>query len=369
MSTQVKLRTKKISQGRISYYLDFWPPISHPDTGLPTRREFLQLYATEKPKTYEDKDHSKKVKALAENIRSNRHLAIAKEEFGFLSKVIKADPPVIKYLEDILEVKKRTTSDSTWMSWRCMIEKAKEVFDGKLTMSQLDGNQCDKLKIGLMESLSQNTAQNYFGKFREAIKKALGDQIITHSPLVNVRPISIIDTKRAFLSLEEVRLLADTKCDVDWIKRAALFTALTGLRFVDVQKLTWADIEHSKELGYYIRFSQRKTLGAETLPISDQAFGYLDERGKPEDKVIKGIARKMGNSENETLRFWIFRAGITKKIRFHDFRHTFATMQLTFGTDIYTVSKMLGHKSVKTTQIYAKVIDAKKKEAVNRIII
>ncbi|MFY0605963.1 MAG: site-specific integrase [Cyclobacteriaceae bacterium] len=367
MSTQVKLRTKKISQGRISYYLDFWPPISHPDTGLPTRREFLKLYAHEKPKSYEDKDHSKKIKALAENIRSSRQLAIAKDEFGFLSKVAKTDPPVIKYLEDILDVKKRTTSDSTWMTWRCMIEKAKEVFNEKLTMSQLDSNHCENLKMSLMESLGQNTAQNYFGKFRESIKKAIGDQLITSNPLANVRPISIIDVKREFLSMEELRRLAAADCDIDWIKRAALFTSLTGLRFVDVQKLTWQDIEHSDELGHYIRFRQRKTLGAETLPISDQAFGFLDKRGKPDDKVFKGISSRMGTAENTILRFWILRAGITKDITFHDFRHTFATMHITNGTDIYTVSKMLGHKSIKTTQIYAKVIDAKKKEAVNRI--
>jgi len=68
-----------------------------------------------------------------------------------------------------------------------------------------------------------------------------------------------------------------------------------------------------------------------------------------------------------TLDRWIKAAGITRKITFHCFRHTFATLQLTNGTDIYTVSKMLGHTNVKTTQIYAKVVDGKKQKATNTI--
>ena len=63
----------------------------------------------------------------------------------------------------------------------------------------------------------------------------------------------------------------------------------------------------------------------------------------------------------------MLKAGITKNITFHCARHTYATLQLTLGTDIYTVSKLLGHKELRTTQIYAKVIDDKKKEAANKI--
>jgi site-specific recombinase XerD len=77
----------------------------------------------------------------------------------------------------------------------------------------------------------------------------------------------------------------------------------------------------------------------------------------------------MGSWENLRLKEWALKAGITKNVTFHVFRHTFATLQLTLGTDLYTVSKMLGHKSLRTTQIYAKVIDQKKKEAANKITI
>ncbi|MEZ4856754.1 MAG: site-specific integrase [Gelidibacter sp.] len=144
-----------------------------------------------------------------------------------------------------------------------------------------------------------------------------------------------------------------------------IFSALTGLRWSDIEKLLWSEIQHSKEMGYYIRFRQKKTKGAETLPISEQARELLGEAGKPEAKVFEGLHYSAWS--NLKLQQWMLKAGITKNITFHCARHTYATLQLTLGTDIYTVSKLLGHKELRTTQIYAKVIDDKKKEAANRI--
>jgi integrase len=149
------------------------------------------------------------------------------------------------------------------------------------------------------------------------------------------------------------------------MKRAALFSILTGMRISDIQKLKWSEVHHSKANGYYIQFRQEKTEGEEVLPISAQAFNLLGERGKPADKIFAGMIYSA--YENKCLYQWIADAGITKKITFHSFRHTFACLQLASGTDIYTVSKMLGHRELKTTQIYAKVIDQTKRAAADKI--
>ena len=125
------------------------------------------------------------------------------------------------------------------------------------------------------------------------------------------------------------------------------------------------ELQYSDEIGHYIRYTQKKTKGSETLPISEQAFGLLGERGEPKERVFIGL--KYSAWHNLRLQQWAMRAGISKTITFHCARHTYATLQLTLGSDIYTVSKMLGHKHLKTTEIYAKVIDHKKKEAANRI--
>ncbi len=126
----------------------------------------------------------------------------------------------------------------------------------------------------------------------------------------------------------------------------------------------WSEIQSSGD-NYYIRFRQKKTKGSETLPISKQAFDILGERGKPEEAIFEDLKYSAWN--NLKLREWVMKAGITKHITFHCARHTYATLQLNLGTDIYTVSKMLGHRHLKTTEVYAKVIDKKKQEAANRI--
>ena len=101
------------------------------------------------------------------------------------------------------------------------------------------------------------------------------------------------------------------------------------------------------------------------MPISEQAFNLLGERQEPKAKVFEGLYYSAHT--NLHLFKWITKAGIIKDITFHCFRHTFATLQLSNGTDIYTVSKMLGHRELKTTQVYAKIIDQTKRNAANKI--
>ena len=116
------------------------------------------------------------------------------------------------------------------------------------------------------------------------------------------------------------------------MKRAALFSVLTGFRFGDIEKLVWGELEHIENNGYFIKFKQEKTEGVEMMPISEQAFSLLGERKQPTDKVFDGL--KYSAYENKQLYQWIAAAGITKGITFHCFRHTFATLQLSMETDI-----------------------------------
>ncbi len=188
--------------------------------------------------------------------------------------------------------------------------------------------------------------------------------MLRENPAQNIKSIKPEEREREFLTLDELQRLAATPFpEYDDLRRAGLFAALTGLRFVDIEKLTWAEIQHSTEYGDYIRFTQKKTKDTETLPISDEARLLLGEAGKAEEKVFPNL----NYSQCVYLPIWTKRAGIDRKITFHSFRHTHARIQLSLGTDIYTVSKLLGHRSVKTTQIYARIIDETKRQAVNRI--
>jgi len=213
--------------------------------------------------------------------------------------------------------------------------------------------------------LSQNSAVSYFGKLKAALKQAFKDGYLTTDINAKTEPVKQAETQRNVLTIEELNSLVKTECNNPLLKRAAIFSALTGLRFSDIKNLVWGKLEYIEGNGYFIHFKQQKTKGVEVLPISEQAFGLLGERKEPNDKVFEGLTYSA--YENKHLYQWIGAAGIQKEITFHCFRHTFATLQLSKGTDIYTVSKMLGHRELKTTQIYAKIVDQTKREASNKI--
>jgi len=129
--------------------------------------------------------------------------------------------------------------------------------------------------------------------------------------------------------------------------------------------MTWQDISHVEDQGYLVLTKRQKTGRDNYLPIPEQAYSLLGKPGGPKDKVFEGLTYSA--YQNKHLFQWLGAAGITKDITFHCFRHTYATLQLFNGTDIYTVSKMLGHKDLKTTQVYAKIVDMAKRKATDKI--
>jgi integrase len=169
--------------------------------------------------------------------------------------------------------------------------------------------------------------------------------------------------QKQFLSLSELQALNNTECKNDTVKRMSLFSALTGLRHSDCVGLHWGNITSGEKPS--IKFKQQKTKAPVYMPISVEALELCGERKSENNSVFEGVH----NSQfcNNIIEEWVKKAKIDKHITFHCFRHTFATLQLTQGTDIYTVSKMLGHSDVKTTQIYAQIVDEKKQAAANAI--
>ena len=208
--------------------------------------------------------------------------------------------------------------------------------------------------------ISQNTAATYFSIFKAALKQAFVDGYLESDLSDKIKDIQEKESRREYLTLEELNKLVATPCERGVFKRAALFSALTGLRHIDIQNLKWSEISMEGNQAR-LHFTQQKTKGFEYTPISEQALQLCGESGKPEQFVFEDLPDPSWISR--PLKQWIEDAGIKKNITFHCLRHTFATLQLSSGTNIYTVSKMLGHTDVKTTQIYAKVVDEKKNKA------
>ena len=381
MATKVSLRQKKISKGRKSLYLDFYPPIPHPETGKQTRREFLGLYIFEKPKTPFDKQHNKENENIAQSIRQKRENFLNKPEIysQYEKEQLRlkelGEQCFIEYFKSLANKRKASNHDN----WVSALNYLDTFTDGSLKFADLNQKFLEDFKEYLLttkskksskSTLSQNSAVSYFNKVKAALKQAFKDGIIQADLNSQVSTIKAAETRREYLTLEELNKLVKTPCNNVLMKRAALFSALTGLRFSDIKKMTWSELESIKSHGYFLNFNQKKTKGVEVLPISEQAYSFTEGKENPQDMpqdkaVFDGL--KYSAYHNKHLFQWIGAAGITKDITFHCFRHTFATLQLFNGTDIYTVSKMLGHKDLKTTQVYAKIVDEAKRTAANKI--
>jgi integrase len=274
-----------------------------------------------------------------------------------------------------LAAKKRhaNSSESIIVNWQRVHELLKQFTGETLPFSKIDNRFAEDFRMFLMTApqggnksgtISRNTAATYFSIFKAALKQAFVDEYLTVDLSAKIKGIQEQETRREFLTVEELNTLVATPCEQDTMKRAALFSALTGLRHCDIQKMQWKEIQIDGDQAR-LNFTQQKTKGVEYMPISSQALELCGEPQKPNQLVFEDLPDPSWISR--PLKKWLETAGITKKITFHCFRHTFATLQLSNGTDIYTVSKMLGHTNVKTTQIYAKVVDEKKERAAHAI--
>jgi integrase len=362
----VTLRQRKKGK-KISLYLDYYSEGKR-------EYEYLNLYLVPVPEkgklTKQENEDNRKSLAMADAIRSKRMLEIKNEEYGFRDTE-KVKGSFLVYFQQLTN--KRKNSEGNWGNWDSTLKHLQKFAPRGISFKDINKEWLENFKEYLQnevkskskKSLSQNSQSSYFSKLSAALKEAVKDGILQNNPVGQTGGIKPGDPEREFLTLEELQAAVKEDCEIPILKNAFIFSALTGLRWSDIEKLTWAEIQHSDKSGYYIRFRQKKTKGAETLPISEQAFQLLGERKAPADKVFDGLIYSAWH--NEKLRDWIAKAGIIKHITFHCARHTYATLQITLGTDIYTVSKLLGHKHLKTTEVYAKVIDHKKQDAANRI--
>ncbi len=366
-ATKVFLRDKAIAKGRKSLYLDFYPAVVHPGTGQQTRREFLGLYLYSKTASPMESQHNKETKALAESIRAKRQLEIQNGQYGVASDT-KKKTDFIAFFRQLAD--KRFSSEGNYGNWSSAYNYLTDYFAHGLTVGDLTQERIEGFKEYLIEEtdLAQNSKAAYFSKFKAAIKQAFMDGLLREDLGKRVPAILQEETKREFVTIEELQTLAKTACDIPVIKNAFIFSALTGLRLSDVRKLTWGEVQGSEEGGHFIRFAQQKTKGQETVTLALPVLKFMGERRDKSQPVFPELPEKIGGWQAAKMTQWFMRAGIDrKKLTFHCARHSFATIQLTLGTDIYTVSKLLGHKELKTTQIYAKVVDQKKTDAINRM--
>lgn len=243
-----------------------------------------------------------------------------------------------------------------------------------VTLAQVDKDFCTGFAAYLKDApqrwgagtLSPNTSALYYSNFEAAINEAY------KKGLISLNPCALVDisekpqaqpAERDYLTAEELKTLAAAKAPNEQVKAAFLFSCFCGLRLSDIEGLTWGDIRQNGNT-WQVETRMQKTRQILYLPLSEAARSFLPERGEkgPQDLVFT-LPKRVTTQWGVTT--WVKRAGIAKNISFHCARHTFATLALTQGADLYSISKLLGHTNVATTQIYATIIDQRKQDAAN----
>lgn len=282
----------------------------------------------------------------------------------------------IKYFNDIIYKRHPNSSDAIIVNW-CRVGELLRIYSegNPLPFKNISVRVLEDIKMFLLRAplggrkkgtISRNTASTYFSIVKAGLKQAFIDEFLTVDMSAKVKGIPTEDKVRATLSLEEVKRLAETPCENEVLRRASFFSILTGLRHIDISKLKWKYFSQTSNGGWRIDLSQIKTKKDAYLPISDQALSLCGEHPEDEELLVFAGLQK-ASWISKPLRRWVEAAGIKKHITFHCFRHSYATLQLELGTDIYTIKSMLGHTNVKTTQIYTHIVDSAKVKAANTI--
>ena len=363
----VRLREKELANGVRSLYLDIY-------VNGKRSYDFLKLYLI--PETNpQAKVQNENTMRAANTIKLNRILEITNNKAGLKNTSIRAK----MLLKD-------------WMETFRQAQEQKGVKDQKLIHNTIHALTAYNINVAMRDvnrdyiigltnflrndyrsprgkKLKDYSVINYLGCLRNALNMAVREDVIADNPIMKLSAqdkVKAPESQREYLTTEEVQKLEETDSPYPHIKQAFLFACYTGLRCSDVRSITWGKIVKDGEK-YRLHTVMFKTKRPFYIPLSKKAMQWMPERGdKTDDELIFENIPVQVNTKLY-LQPWLDKAGITKPITFHCSRHTFGTMMLTLGADIYTTSKLMGHTKVEVTQMYAKIINKKKDDAVSLI--
>ncbi len=367
---KISLSQRKLKDGRISLSIEFYRGSEITEDGKRKHlRSFenLDSYLINDPKTAKEKKENKEVLEFAENVVAIRKAEYAQGRFE-LKNTTKAKRVFLNFFAELTEEKQTLDSSNNYGNWYSTLQHLKKVVPKNLTFDEIDENFIKKVrkyfeKDAISKSnipLSQNSKYSYFNKFKAALRNAFDNGYLTINYASKIKSFEQAESQREYLTFDELQSLAKAECKYPVLKKAFLFSCLSGLRWSDINSLVWSEVRDEGDV-FKVNFRQEKTDGVEYLYISKQARELLGEREDPKDRVFKGL--KYGMTYNTEIIRWCNRAAVPKHITFHSARHTNAVLLLENGADIYTISKRLGHRELRTTEIYAKIVDSKMKEA------
>ncbi len=354
---KVKIRQKSTSDDRVSLFLDWY------DGSGKRTKEYLGLFLITSPKNPFERQSNKDTQAKAEFLRTEREQQIFKDEIDDIKEQKKVkNQSFIDYFESY--VTNYQKKDKRVMHG--VLLQFKEFAPKNITSKEITEGLCYNFKNHLSEKLNGETPQTYFARFKKMLRQATRDKLFKSFPALDVKNDKVDESlSKDVLTIEEIQTLANSYCGNEEVKRAFLFACNTGLRFVDIKVLKWKNIS-----GDFIVIEQAKTRdrakdgGKVEIVLNKTARALLKEPLGKEEFVFTLPSH---NATIKNLSNWAKKGNIEKHITFHCARHTFGTLLASNENDIVTISKLLGHTSLKHTAKYVRISNEMKAKAVNSI--
>ena len=310
------------------------------------RKEFLGLYLT----GHRESDRENML--LAEQLKSRRIRQSTLKRAGFTELEFRPEDDFMTFFRHLAESKGK--------SWENVLAHLDILVKSSVRFGDITENWIESFKQYLVgKGLKQNSIATYLDVLKTSLNIAVKQKIIPVNPFVYADTIRRHRTVREFLTEKELVILFNTTCTHTEVRKAFLFACLTGLRISDLRALTWKCIRSNE-----VRFTQKKTGDVTSVPLAPQALELLGDRDKTKSNGLVFAFPTRDDVFNDRLLRWIKDAGIEKHITSHSARHTFATLLITMGNDLYAVQHLLGHRDIKVTQVYAKLVDERKVQAI-----
>ena len=370
-----RLLRKLVKDGNeYSLYLEYQIGYNHDNGTSIRRKESLSLYLVASPRTPVERQKNKETLDLAKKIRFEREQEFLEDKEGYR---LKKDKTVNFYDYYQAYVDNYTKKDIRVIEmglrdFKAFTAQEYPQYAQRIGPKQITKDMMIKFTQFLTKKHRGTGISSVYRRFKKIINYGIDHGVFTQNPCkgVTVAPNDDMLVKEILSEKEMKQLFA---CHYEGenpiIRRAFAMTCLGGIRYCDVKRLTYGEVDYENAL---IKFRQNKTINhskrsGAVINLTDITLAIIGPR--PEDAKDDTLIFPLPSSTMclKALRHWTKRAGITKHITWHCGRHSFGTILLNKGSNVKVVADLLGHSSLKYVEVYVRAVDEEKKKALNSL--
>lgn len=345
--------TKRLRKGKDGYvtpYLDY-----HYEGKRWTETLTHLKYKAERPSLTEKLD-AKEKKMLLQKIVKEKELKLLVGDYEIAQKNTYREDFMV-YLENYMKnypTKNDARIYASMFNWFKKFAGKPRVF-----AFEIDEAYLRRFLKYLEANLNYETPLTYFKKLRKVIKLATKENLFKTDPAVGVQVRKHDSRDKDTLTAKEIELLINANCPNGQVKNSFIFALHTGLRFVDINLLTWKNVTNNN-----LTFIQHKTNVPVSMPLHPNAIECMGKKKLLNEKIF---CLPSHTACLKSIRKWVQNAGIDKHITFHVGRHSFGSNLVENGVDISVTARLLGHTSLKHTMRYVRTSEALKVNAINAL--